>query len=194
MTRKTPAIEPTPESNPDEPTDPTEPIDQVDHVDLTDGSDTTDGDTSRRPSFVRRHPIGTGIAAAAVAVVLVSGLTAWGVGAAVTASLTSSTSASSALGSMNATGAGRVMFRGTIASISGSTWTITTRNGRTVEVAISAETQFGTKKAPAAETDFAEGDSVIVIGSRDSASATHGTALRIVAAKELVRHSDSTTP
>jgi Flp pilus assembly pilin Flp len=93
-------------------------------------SDLTRADT--QPSVFRRHPLATGVTAGVIAVVLISGLTAWGVGTAVTSSLTSSTSAvtpqstatpAPATGTNGAAGrlkaAGREAFRATIQSMSG---------------------------------------------------------------------------
>ncbi len=141
----------------------------------------------RQPSVFRRHPVATGVTAGVIAVVLVSGLTAWGVGAAVTASLTSSNSAvapmpmstatpAPAAGGANA--AGRLAFRATIQSISGTSWTILTRKGQTVTVDVTSSTQFGTKKSAETSGSFAVGDSVIIVATR-GASGTP-TATRVV--------------
>ena len=136
-------------------------------------------ESPERPSIFRRHPLGTGVAAGIVAVVLVSGLTAWGVGAAVTASLTSSTSPEMPMstptsapttggpaGTGTAAAAGRIAFRATIQSMEGDSWTILTKNGKTVTVTIDGTTQLGTKKMTATAGDFAVGDNVIVVATR----------------------------
>jgi len=145
----------------------------------------------RQPSIFQRHPLATGIAAGVVAVVLVSGLTAWGVGAAVTASLTSSTgsempmgaststpAAGAPAGTGKATTAGRIAFRATIQAMDGASWTIVTRKGETVTVTVDATTQFGTKKMTASAGDFAVGDSVIIVAMRGTDGKP--TATRIV--------------
>ena len=136
-------------------------------------------ESPRRPSIFRRHPLATGITAGVVAVVLVSGLTAWGVGAAVTASLTSSTASEmpmstptsapatgSPTGEGKAATAGRIAFRAIIQSMDGGSWTILTKNGKTVTLTIDGTTQFGTKKMTAAAGDFAVGDNVILVATR----------------------------
>jgi Domain of unknown function (DUF5666) len=155
---------------------------------------TTNGgvpEDAKRQSTFRRHPVGTGIAAGVVAVVLVSGLTAWGVGAAVTASLTSSTTAQApsptpapAVG-VGTTGKapGRVALRATIQSIDGSSWTVLTRKGATVTVTVTSATQFGTKKSAETASSFAVGDGIVLVGTR-AADGT-ATATRVVNAADI---------
>lgn len=53
---------------------------------------------------------------------------------------------------------------GTITAINGSSWTISGRGGRTLTVTIGQNTTFGTKKAPAQQSDFRVGDRVAVVG------------------------------
>jgi hypothetical protein len=138
-------------------------------------------ETPKQPSIYRRHPLATGIAAGLIAVVLVSGLTAWAVGAAVTASLTSATStempmgtatpaptAGSAAGMTGAATTGRLAFRATIQSMDGDSWTILTKKGKTVTVAVDATTQFGTRKTAETAGSFAVGDNVVIVASRGS--------------------------
>jgi Domain of unknown function (DUF5666) len=146
-------------------------------------------------SVFRRHPLAAGVTVGVIAVVLVSGLTAWGVGAAVTASLSSSTS--SQLPGPSATpgpavggvaggvtkAAGRVAFRATIQSIDGSSWTIVTRKGQTVTIAVTSSTQFGTRKSAETASSFAVGDSIVVVGSR--AGGGTPTATRVVNAADV---------
>ncbi|MDR6612822.1 DUF5666 domain-containing protein [Leifsonia sp. 1010] len=69
---------------------------------------------------------------------------------------------------------GRVLLRGTIASISGDTWTIDRDSGSSVDVRVTSSTVFGTPKQSASKSDFATGDEVIVIAKRadDSVTAT----------------------
>jgi hypothetical protein len=152
------------------------------------------------PGFIRRHPIAIGVSAAVVAIVIVSGLTAWGVGSAVAASMTSATVSTSPSTSPNAPAAGtagnggqrvkqlaggRQLVRATIASIDGSTWNVTTRSGVSGTVTVDSSTQFGTRKAPSAASDFAPGDPVIIVATptNTSAGSLSGTADRIVLAK-----------
>jgi len=56
--------------------------------------------------------------------------------------------------------------RGTIASISGSTWTITTQRGASVTVDVTSSTRFGLPNGSKSASDFAVGQEVIVVGSR----------------------------
>jgi hypothetical protein len=147
-------------------------------------------------SFVRRHPVGSGIAAAAILVVLVSGLTAWGVGAAVTASLTASDAATAPAAPAPATGAGkaaglraraagRIAARATITGIDGSTWKVTTRKGVDATVTVDSTTKLGTKRMPATLSSFAVGDTVLIVASEASdstAGSLSGTAIRVVPA------------
>jgi hypothetical protein len=147
-----------------------------------------------RTSVLRRHPLATAIAGGAIAVVLVSGLTAWGVGAAVTASLTSSTAATPSTGTMamptpgptttpaagGKSATGRLAFRATIQSMGSDSWTILTKKGKTVTVAIGSTTQYGTKRMTATATSFAVGDNVVIVASRGTDGKP--TATRIVAA------------
>jgi len=69
---------------------------------------------------------------------------------------------------------GRVLLRGTIASISGDTWTIDRETGASIEVRVTSSTVFGTPMQSASKSDFAKGDEVIVIAKRadDSVTAT----------------------
>ena len=69
---------------------------------------------------------------------------------------------------------GRVLLRGTIASISADTWTIDRESGSSVEVRVTSSTVFGTPMQSASKSDFAKGDEVIVIAKRadDSVTAT----------------------
>jgi hypothetical protein len=141
-------------------------------------------------SVFHRHPLATGIVAGAVAVVLVSGLTAWGVGAAVSASVVSSTSAElpmapsttapTAGGTSKAATAGRLAFRATIQSIDGSSWSILTKKGKTITVTVDGATRFGTKRMSATAGSFAVGDNVIIVASRGAGGTP--TAARVVEA------------
>jgi hypothetical protein len=132
-------------------------------------------------SFARRHPLGLGIAGAAIAVVLVSGLTAWGVGTTVAASYSSAASAAASPPAPGGAAAGKkaaarplagtrvIVIRGTIQSISGATWIVATRAGAIDTVTVDAATRYGTKKSPAAASDFAVGSAVIILEKRAGA-------------------------
>ena len=165
-----------------------------------------------QPSILRRHPVATGIAAGVVAVVLVSGLTAWGVGTAVTASLTSSASdlpmgastgtpaptgmgaaGMGAAGKGSATSTGRQAFRATIQSMDGDNWTILTRKGKTVTVTVNGATQFGTMTTSETAGSFAVGDSVVIIAMRGADGMP--TAMRVIDSASLTPSlAPSTTP
>lgn len=152
-------------------------------------------------SVFRRHPIATGIAVGAIAVVIACGLTAWGVGTAVTDSLTSQSrpaAPSTATPAPNANGiqggpvaGGRIAFRATIQSIGESNWTILTKRGQTVSVAINGSTQFGTKRASESASSFAVGDSVLIVATRANGAAT---AVRIVNAADIGHPAPTPTP
>jgi hypothetical protein len=145
------------------------------------GATGLDGEFPKQQSLLRRHPFATGIASGVLAVIVVSGLTAWGVGAAVTSSLTSSTGSEMQMGTPTSspqagsttapttsgnTAAARVAFRATIQSMDADSWTILTKRGQTVTVTIDSTTQFGTKKATATAGSFAVGDNVIIVAMR----------------------------
>ncbi|CAN5476102.1 hypothetical protein BH10ACT4_BH10ACT4_13430 [soil metagenome] len=138
------------------------------------------------PSFVKRHPLALGITAAALAVVAVSGLTAWGVA---TVASSYGTEASAAVapaapapvdGARTGLPAARTMVRGTIHGIDGSTWTITTRAGATQRVTVDSATVYGTKKVPASVSDFAVGTVVLIV---EKSAGEGRTAVRVVEAK-----------
>lgn len=62
--------------------------------------------------------------------------------------------------------------RGTITAESGSTWTLKTDQGKTVKVTITADTKFGTIKAPASKTDFPVGKTVAVVAKPGTGTTT----------------------
>jgi hypothetical protein len=125
-------------------------------------------------------------------VLVVSSLTAWGVGTAVTASLTnqsapvvpiSTATPTPAAGQQGgALTAGRVAFRATIQNIDDSTWTILTKRGQTVSITVNGATLFGTKQLSETASSFAVGDSVVIVATRQNGAAT---AVRVVSAKDL---------
>jgi hypothetical protein len=187
---------------------------------LTKDGRTEDTDAGSNSPLFRRHPIAFGVVTGVVAVILVAGLTAWGVGAVVATSLTSSTSgmsmgaptatptpgptattpaAGQKAGGQKGTGqqvAGRVAFRATIQSMAGTSWTILTRKGETVTVTVDSSTQFGTRKVPETVSSFAVGDSVILVATADSTpGGTTGSAVatRVVSAADAANRG-TTTP
>lgn len=81
---------------------------------------------------------------------------------------------------------------GRITAESGSTWTVVTKQGKSMTVTIGSGTAYGTKKKPAKATDFKVGDSVRIEGDRHSGSVT---AKRIVkAAHPIPTGSSSPAP
>ncbi|QNE34633.1 DUF5666 domain-containing protein [Leifsonia shinshuensis] len=74
------------------------------------------------------------------------------------------------------------VVRGTVASISGSTWTIRTQRGTTLTVDTTSSTVYGAPGQTQRASDFAAGDEVIVVGTR---SGTTVTAVRILNVADL---------
>ncbi|MGO4536113.1 DUF5666 domain-containing protein [Leifsonia sp. 2MCAF36] len=74
---------------------------------------------------------------------------------------------------------GQVVARGTIASLSGDTWTIDRPGGSSVEVTVDAQTAFGVPGQSASKSDFATGDEVIVIGTRSDGQLTATRILKL---------------
>jgi len=72
-------------------------------------------------------------------------------------------------------------FRATITAISGSTWTVHTRSGVTVTLLVTSTTKFGTRAAPSAQSSFAVGAEVGVVGVRTGRDAV--TASRVAVAR-----------
>ena len=144
------------------------------------------------PGFGRRNAVALVACAVAVVAVVIAVVALISSGdtsspATASAGLISPTSASAAPQSSNPQGAapgsrngGARAIRATIVSESGSSWTVRTARGQTVTVTITPQTQFGTVKAPAAQSDFATGDSVVISGSVDNGAAT---ATRVAAAR-----------
>ncbi|WP_314146722.1 DUF5666 domain-containing protein [uncultured Leifsonia sp.] len=73
----------------------------------------------------------------------------------------------------------RGIVRGTIASLSGSTWTIDNQRGTTITVRITSSTAFGTPGSTERAADFATGDEVIVVGTRSGDSVTATRILKL---------------
>lgn len=74
---------------------------------------------------------------------------------------------------------GRVLVRGTIASLSGDTWTIDRQGGSSVEVTVDSSTAFGLPGQSASKSDFAKGDEVIVVGKRSDGSVVASRVLKL---------------
>jgi riboflavin synthase alpha subunit len=76
--------------------------------------------------------------------------------------------------------------RGKVTAENGSSWTVTTAKGKAVTVAITPQTQFGTKKQPATAAQFPVGAEVRVVGDGAQKGKDGGslTAARIVAPKK----------
>jgi hypothetical protein len=74
---------------------------------------------------------------------------------------------------------GHALVRGTIASISGETWTIDRENGASVDVKVTTSTVFGTPGQSSSKSDFATGDEVVVIGSRSDGTLTAKRILKL---------------
>ena len=73
----------------------------------------------------------------------------------------------------------RGIVRGTIASLSGSTWTIDNQRGTTITVRITSSTAFGTPGSSERAADFATGDEVIVVGTRSGDTVTATRILKL---------------
>ncbi|MEN0085353.1 MAG: DUF5666 domain-containing protein [Leifsonia sp.] len=74
---------------------------------------------------------------------------------------------------------GHVMVRGTIASISGDTWTVDRDGGASVKVKVDSSTVFGVPGQSASKSDFASGDEVVVIGTRSGGTVTATRVLKL---------------
>lgn len=163
---------------------------------VTDSMKSADAD---RPSFVRRHVVGLSIAAAALAIVVVAGGTAWGVSAAVAggdsaAPAAMSTAAHAKKGAASATQKHTHGTVGTVTAMSGGTWTIQSAAGASVTVTVDSSTAFGTAKKPATASSFAVGDRVGVIGARTGDSVTATRIVHLGAGKRGTTASPAPTP
>ncbi|MFE4951990.1 DUF5666 domain-containing protein [Leifsonia sp. NPDC056665] len=163
---------------------------------VTDSMKSVDAD---RPSFFRRHAIGLSIAAAAVAIVVVAGGTAWGVSAAIaggdsTAPAAMSTAAHAKKGAISAKQKRAHGTVGTVTAMSGGTWTIQSAAGATVTVTVDSTTAFGTAKKPDSASAFAIGDRVGVIGARSGDSVTATRIVHLGAGKHGMTASPAPTP
>jgi hypothetical protein len=150
----------------------------------------------RLPGFLRRNWVS--LIACAVAVVSLavavaaladSGGSTQAAGAATSSPISAAPSTPAAPATHSAIG--RRATRATIESESGSTWTVQTATGQMVTVTITPQTQFGTAKTPATESDFPVGSNVVITGTVDSGVAT---ANRVAAQKAPTAVSSSSTP
>ena len=135
------------------------------------------------PSFLRRHAIGVGTAAAVLAVIVVAGGTAWGVSAAVASTQPATVVPAAANTAAHGTASHRKKAHakraehgavGTLTAVNGDTWTIKAASGKTLTVTLSSSTAFGTKKTPATRDSFTTGSRIGVLGKRtgDTVAAT----------------------
>jgi hypothetical protein len=153
----------------------------------------TDLTEPRSPGFLRRNWLT--VSACAVAVVSLSiaiGMLATASGGStpaeagpVTAAAPSAPAASTAPARP---GAANRAIRATIVSEVGSAWTVRTANGATVNVSITAQTQFGRPKLAADAAQFPVGSQVIITGTLANGSAT---AIRVIAPKSAAATSPS---
>lgn len=150
---------------------------------------------SKLGAFFHEH-LGAAIAAVSMAVVIVGGilvLTLLGNGGSSTVSTTTPTTATT-VAPHASTGGGAAKrgqgVRGTITAINGNTWTVQSASGVTVTVEVGPNTAFGTKAKPLSPSDFAVGDRVVVVGSRDK---TTVVASRITAAGAGRKSAGNTT-
>lgn len=74
---------------------------------------------------------------------------------------------------------GRVLVRGTISSISGDTWTLQRENGGSVDVRVDSSTAYGVPGQSASKSDFAQGDEVVVVGTRSDGTVTASRVLKL---------------
>lgn len=152
-----------------------------------------------RSSFLRRHAVGLSIAAAALAIVVVAGGTAWGVSATVAggdsaAPAAMNTAVHAKKGASSAKQKHSHGTVGTVTAISGGTWTIQSAAGASVTVNVGSATAFGTTKKPATESSFAVGDRVGVLGTRSGDSVTATRIVHLGAAKRSGTPTPAPTP
>ncbi|NEN05751.1 hypothetical protein G3T36_07680 [Diaminobutyricibacter tongyongensis] len=76
------------------------------------------------------------------------------------------------------------VVRGTITSISGSTWTVDTQRGVSLTVEVTSSTQFGTPVQSGSASDFAVGQEIIVVGSRSGDTVTADRVLDLTSFKQ----------
>ena len=123
-------------------------------------------------SFLRSHRLTTEILVGALAVGSGVGIGIGVAGTPLAASAASKTptQASVAVATTAKHPLLRHLARGTIATESGDTWTITNPAGKTITVTLTGQTQFGTKAHPEQESQFVVGSKVLVVGKRTAAT------------------------
>lgn len=124
-----------------------------------------------RPSAISRHrtAILTGVIGLIIGGV-VGGLIGWG---ATDNSSHSSTSAPVAAPAHHKSAKpAHHGVRGSITAISGDSWTVRSPKGAGVTVTINSSTAFGTAKKPQQASDFAVGDNIVVVGTRNGSTVT----------------------
>ena len=89
---------------------------------------------------------------------------------------------------------GSALARGTVESISASSWTIRTANGTTVTVAITPQTVFGAPATGGSASDFRRGDQVVVLGKRSGNTITAARIVNIGALRSPGTPSPTPTP
>lgn len=115
-----------------------------------------------------------------IAGVLAAGGIGWGVAAAQQSTHSAPTSSASAGSGASKSGTNKTgtkkhhgaVTKGTIATETGSVWTLRTASGTSVQVSITAHTQFGTKKAPSSAAAFTVGNQVTVAGPSHNGTVT----------------------
>ncbi|QNE34902.1 DUF5666 domain-containing protein [Leifsonia shinshuensis] len=162
-------------------------------------TDSMKGDDQPRSSFLRRHAVGLSIAAAALAIVVVAGGTAWGVSAAVAGGGSAAPAAmNTAVHAKKGASAAKQKHShgtvGTVTAMSGGTWTIQSAAGTPITVNVGSATAFGTAKKPATESSFAVGDRVGVLGTRSGDSVTATRIVHLGASKQGGMSTPAPTP
>lgn len=80
-----------------------------------------------------------------------------------TSAATPSANGSTATFAGSSPAAPATFVRGVVLAENGSTWTVRTKDGKTLAVMITTDTQFGTKNEPATRSQFAVGSDVVIV-------------------------------
>ena len=138
---------------------------------------------TRRPWLV---PVAAGVAGLAVGALVTAALTSGGSSNSAAAAIAGSSTSTGAPatgtnGAGGKTGAGgqaggngaqAPRVRGVITAENGSSWTVRSAAGPSVIVTISRTTKFGTKKAPATQSQFIASSAVVIVGKRTGDTVT----------------------